>query len=82
MSIIIFVTDQLIEAQLSPESTLLMKVDIIEILFQYKEAFPSNNEPIGAIESHEVSVILNVERPYPTLARRPSSPASHRDTEQ
>ncbi|MBW0576527.1 hypothetical protein O181_116242 [Austropuccinia psidii MF-1] len=38
-----FVSDQLIEAQISPELTPEMKEELIEILFQYREAFASDN---------------------------------------
>ncbi|MBW0525424.1 hypothetical protein O181_065139 [Austropuccinia psidii MF-1] len=44
-----FVLYQLIEAQVSPESTPEMKEQLIEISFQYREAFASDNEPLGAI---------------------------------
>ncbi|MBW0525951.1 hypothetical protein O181_065666 [Austropuccinia psidii MF-1] len=64
-----FVSNQLIEAQISPELTLEMKEELIEILFQYKEAFASDDEPLGVLKGHEVDIILNVERPYPPLSR-------------
>ncbi|MBW0558178.1 hypothetical protein O181_097893 [Austropuccinia psidii MF-1] len=67
-----FVTDHLIEAQISSELTLKMKENIIEILFQYREAIASDNEPQGAIKGHEVFIMLNVERPYPPLLRIPA----------
>ncbi|MBW0590239.1 hypothetical protein O181_129954 [Austropuccinia psidii MF-1] len=51
-----------------------MKEELIEILFQYREAFASDDEPLGAIKGHEVDIILNVERPYPPLLRRPAYP--------
>ncbi|MBW0586217.1 hypothetical protein O181_125932 [Austropuccinia psidii MF-1] len=76
-----FVSYQLIEAQISPELTLDMKEELIEILFQYREAFASDNEPLGAIKRHEVDILLNVERPYPPLLRRPACPASPRARE-
>ncbi|MBW0550940.1 hypothetical protein O181_090655 [Austropuccinia psidii MF-1] len=38
-----FVSDQLIEAQISPELTLEMKEELIEILLQYREAFASDD---------------------------------------
>ncbi|MBW0541392.1 hypothetical protein O181_081107 [Austropuccinia psidii MF-1] len=77
----IFVSDQLIEAQINPELTLQMKEEFIEILFPYREAFASDNEPLGTIKGHEVDIMLNVERPYPPLLRRPDYPASPRDRE-
>ncbi|MBW0494931.1 hypothetical protein O181_034646 [Austropuccinia psidii MF-1] len=58
-----------------------MKEDLIEILFQYREAFASDNEPIEAIKCHKVEIMLNVERPYPPLLRRPDYPASPRARE-
>ncbi|MBW0512426.1 hypothetical protein O181_052141 [Austropuccinia psidii MF-1] len=58
-----------------------MKKELIEILFQYKEAFASDNEPLGAIKGHEVDILLNLERPYPPLLRIPSYPASPRARE-
>ncbi|MBW0562164.1 hypothetical protein O181_101879 [Austropuccinia psidii MF-1] len=38
-----FVSDKFIEAQISPASTLGMKEEHFEILFQYREAFASDN---------------------------------------
>ncbi|MBW0539195.1 hypothetical protein O181_078910 [Austropuccinia psidii MF-1] len=73
-----FVSYQLIEAQISPELTLEMKEELIEILFNNREAFASDNEPLGAIKGNEVDIIFNVEMPYPPLLRRPACPASPR----
>ncbi|MBW0544091.1 hypothetical protein O181_083806 [Austropuccinia psidii MF-1] len=75
------VSDKLIEAQISTELTLEMMEELIEILFQYREAFASDNEPLEAIKGHEVDIILNVERPYPPLLRRKAYPASPRARE-
>ncbi|MBW0498589.1 hypothetical protein O181_038304 [Austropuccinia psidii MF-1] len=58
-----------------------MMQELIEILFQYREAFASDNEPLGDIKGHEVDIILNVERPYPPLLRIPAYPASLRARE-
>ncbi|MBW0521258.1 hypothetical protein O181_060973 [Austropuccinia psidii MF-1] len=59
-----------------------MKEELIEILFKYREAFSSENEPLRPIKGHEVGIIINVERPYPPLLRRPAYPASPRDREE
>ncbi|MBW0556851.1 hypothetical protein O181_096566 [Austropuccinia psidii MF-1] len=67
-----FVSDQFNEAQISPELTLEIKEEPIKILFQYREAFASDDEPLGAIKDNEV------ERPYPPELRRPAYPASPR----
>ncbi|MBW0528486.1 hypothetical protein O181_068201 [Austropuccinia psidii MF-1] len=54
----IFVSDQLIKAQINPKLTLEMKEKLIKIVFQYREAFSSDNEPLGAIKGHEVDTFL------------------------
>ncbi|MBW0494138.1 hypothetical protein O181_033853 [Austropuccinia psidii MF-1] len=58
-----------------------MKENLIEIFFQYREAFASDNKPLGAIKCHDVKIILNVEILYPPLLRRPAYPASPRARE-
>ncbi|MBW0524476.1 hypothetical protein O181_064191 [Austropuccinia psidii MF-1] len=58
-----------------------MKEELIKILLQYREAFASDNEPLGAIKGHEVEIMLDVERPYPPLLRRPAYPVSPRARE-
>ncbi|MBW0587048.1 hypothetical protein O181_126763 [Austropuccinia psidii MF-1] len=73
--------DPLIEAQTSTELILKMMEELIEMLLKYREAFSSDNEPLGAIKGHEMDIILNVERPYPPLLRRPAYPASPRARE-
>ncbi|MBW0561983.1 hypothetical protein O181_101698 [Austropuccinia psidii MF-1] len=46
-----------------------------------REAFASDDKPLGAIKGHEVEIILNVERPYPPLLRRSAYPACPRAQE-
>ncbi|MBW0528723.1 hypothetical protein O181_068438 [Austropuccinia psidii MF-1] len=46
-----------------------------------QEAFSSDNEPLRAIKTHELHIMLNVERTYPPLLRRPASPSSPRARE-
>ncbi|MBW0549008.1 hypothetical protein O181_088723 [Austropuccinia psidii MF-1] len=58
-----------------------MKEKLIDLLFKYKSAFATDKEPLGAIIVHEVEIILNVEKPYPPLLRRPAYPASPRARE-
>ncbi|MBW0482047.1 hypothetical protein O181_021762 [Austropuccinia psidii MF-1] len=58
-----------------------MKKKIIVLLFKYKNAFATDKEPLGAIIGHEVDIILNVEKPYTPLLRRPAYPASPRARE-
>ncbi|MBW0523243.1 hypothetical protein O181_062958 [Austropuccinia psidii MF-1] len=76
-----FVSYQLIEAQTSTELTLEMKEELAEMPFQYREAFASDNEPLGDIKGHEVDIMLNFEKPHPPLLRRPAYPASPRARE-
>ncbi|MBW0587997.1 hypothetical protein O181_127712 [Austropuccinia psidii MF-1] len=58
-----------------------MKEKLIDLLFEYKNAFATDKEPLGAIIGHEVDIILNVEKPYPNSQRRPAYPASPRARE-
>ncbi|MBW0565219.1 hypothetical protein O181_104934 [Austropuccinia psidii MF-1] len=58
-----------------------MKEKLIELLLKYKNAFATDKKPLGAIIGHEVDIILNVEKPYPPLSRRPSYPAGPRARE-
>ncbi|MBW0515389.1 hypothetical protein O181_055104 [Austropuccinia psidii MF-1] len=44
-------------------------------------AFASDKEPLGEIIRHEAGIILNIERPYPPLLRRPAYPASPKSRE-
>ncbi|MBW0470532.1 hypothetical protein O181_010247 [Austropuccinia psidii MF-1] len=53
-----------------------MKEKLIDLLFKYKNAFATDKKPLGAIIGHQVDIILNVEKPYPLLLRRPAYPAS------
>ncbi|MBW0467880.1 hypothetical protein O181_007595 [Austropuccinia psidii MF-1] len=76
-----FATDRFIEEQISSETTFQMKEKLIEILFQYREAFAFDNEPLGAIKGHEVESMLNVERPYPCILSRKAYPAIPRAKE-
>ncbi|MBW0540092.1 hypothetical protein O181_079807 [Austropuccinia psidii MF-1] len=47
-----------------------MRHDIIEVLYTYKNAFASDNEPLGAIKGNEADVALNIDRPaYPASPR-------------
>ncbi|MBW0538059.1 hypothetical protein O181_077774 [Austropuccinia psidii MF-1] len=72
----LFITEQLKEAELNHELTGKMKERWIELLFNYKNAFSTDKEPLGAILGHEVDIIHNLEKPYPPQLRRPAYPAS------
>ncbi|MBW0566014.1 hypothetical protein O181_105729 [Austropuccinia psidii MF-1] len=58
-----------------------MRRDVISVLHTYKNAFPSDNEPLGAIKGNEVDITLNIDRTYPPVLRRPAYPASPRARE-
>ncbi|MBW0555758.1 hypothetical protein O181_095473 [Austropuccinia psidii MF-1] len=53
-----------------------MKYKLIDLLFKYKDAFATDKEPLDGIIGHEVDIILNVEKPYPPMLRRPGYPDS------
>ncbi|MBW0532906.1 hypothetical protein O181_072621 [Austropuccinia psidii MF-1] len=58
-----------------------MKEKLMDLLFKYKNAFATDKEPLCSLIGHEVDIILNVERPYPRLLRRPAYPAIPRARE-
>ncbi|MBW0544005.1 hypothetical protein O181_083720 [Austropuccinia psidii MF-1] len=76
-----FVTDQIVEAQINPSLSPKMKKELINVLYTYKNAFASDDEPLGTIRGHEIDIILNIDRPYPLVLRRPAYPASPRARE-
>ncbi|MBW0482085.1 hypothetical protein O181_021800 [Austropuccinia psidii MF-1] len=61
--------------------TISKESEISSLLYNHKEAFASDKEPLGAIIGHEVDIILNIERPYPPLLRRPACSASPKSRE-
>ncbi|MBW0549170.1 hypothetical protein O181_088885 [Austropuccinia psidii MF-1] len=54
---------------------------MFSLLHDHKREFASDKEPLGAIIGHEVDIILNIERRYPPLLRRPAYPASLKSRE-
>ncbi|MBW0584568.1 hypothetical protein O181_124283 [Austropuccinia psidii MF-1] len=58
-----------------------MRHELIDVLYTYKNASASDNEPLDAIKGHEVDITLSIDRPYPPVLRRPSYPASPRARE-
>ncbi|MBW0502583.1 hypothetical protein O181_042298 [Austropuccinia psidii MF-1] len=75
----LFISEQLKEAEFNQDLTEKMKEKLIDLLFEYKNAFVTDKEPLGAIIGHGVDRIINVEKPYPPLLRRPAYPASPSD---
>ncbi|MBW0512800.1 hypothetical protein O181_052515, partial [Austropuccinia psidii MF-1] len=76
-----FVANQLFEAQINPSLSPKMRHDLIDVLYTHKNAFASDNKPLGTIKGHEVYITLNIDRPYPSVLRRPAYPASPRARE-
>ncbi|MBW0516535.1 hypothetical protein O181_056250 [Austropuccinia psidii MF-1] len=76
-----FKCEQLNEAEFSLDLNDKQESDLSPLLYDYKEAFASDKDPLGAIVGHEVEIILNIKRPYPPLLRRPAYPASHKSRE-
>ncbi|MBW0576693.1 hypothetical protein O181_116408 [Austropuccinia psidii MF-1] len=76
-----FLTNQLVEAQINPSLSPKMRHDLIDVFYTCKNAFASDNEPLGTIKWHEVDITLNIDRPYPQVPRRPAYPASPRARE-
>ncbi|MBW0553726.1 hypothetical protein O181_093441 [Austropuccinia psidii MF-1] len=69
------------EAEISLHPTDKQENELSSLLYDHKGAFASDKEPLGAIIGHEFDIILNIERPYPPLLRRPAYPASPKSTE-
>ncbi|MBW0479855.1 hypothetical protein O181_019570 [Austropuccinia psidii MF-1] len=76
-----FVAKQPVEAQINPSLSPKMRHDLIDVLYTDKNAFASDDEPLGAIKRHEVDITLNIPRPYPPVLRRPAYPADPRARE-
>ncbi|MBW0469207.1 hypothetical protein O181_008922 [Austropuccinia psidii MF-1] len=71
-----FVANQLFEAQINRSLSPKMRHELIDVLYTYKNAFDSDNEPLGIIKGNEVDITLNIDRPYPPVLRRPAYLAS------
>ncbi|MBW0479669.1 hypothetical protein O181_019384 [Austropuccinia psidii MF-1] len=76
-----FVYNQLIEAQINPSLSLEMRHELFDVFHSCKNAFSSDNVPLGAIQGHEVDNNLNIDRLYPPVIRGTAYPASPRARE-
>ncbi|MBW0536121.1 hypothetical protein O181_075836 [Austropuccinia psidii MF-1] len=76
-----FKSGQANEAEISLHLTDNDKNELSALLHDQREAFASDKEPLGEIIGHEVDIILNIERPYPSLLRRHAYPASPKSRE-
>ncbi|MBW0532740.1 hypothetical protein O181_072455 [Austropuccinia psidii MF-1] len=76
-----FKSKKLREAGIRLHLTDKQENELSSLLYFHKGAFASDKEPLGAIMGHEVYLILNIERPYPPLLRRPAYPESPKSRE-
>ncbi|MBW0520082.1 hypothetical protein O181_059797 [Austropuccinia psidii MF-1] len=76
-----FKSEQLNEAEISLHLTDKRENELSTLLYDHREAFASEKEPLGAIFFHQVDIILNIERPYPPLLRRNAYPESPKSRE-
>ncbi|MBW0496458.1 hypothetical protein O181_036173 [Austropuccinia psidii MF-1] len=67
--------NELREGQFSTTLTSKQKLSLLKILRKHKPAFATGDEPRGKIRGHDIELYLDVERPYPTMLRRPPYPA-------
>ncbi|MBW0545512.1 hypothetical protein O181_085227 [Austropuccinia psidii MF-1] len=77
----IFKSEQLNEAEISLHLTDSQENELSSLLYDHKEEFALDKEPLEAIVGHEVYIIINIERPYSPLLRGPAYPASPKSRE-
>ncbi|MBW0563122.1 hypothetical protein O181_102837 [Austropuccinia psidii MF-1] len=66
--------EQLNESEISLHLTDKQENELFSLLYDHREAFASEKEPLGAIIGHEADIILNIQRPFPPLLRIPAYP--------
>ncbi|MBW0503741.1 hypothetical protein O181_043456 [Austropuccinia psidii MF-1] len=76
-----FLNNQLIEAQINSSLSPKIRHELVDVLYTYKNAFASDNEPLGAINRHEADITHNIDRPYPPVIVRPAYAAIPRARE-
>ncbi|MBW0592454.1 hypothetical protein O181_132169 [Austropuccinia psidii MF-1] len=76
-----FKSEQLREAEISLHLTDKQENELSSLLYDHKGGFASDKEPLGASIGHESDIIVNIERPYPPLLRRPAYPESPKPRE-
>ncbi|MBW0567255.1 hypothetical protein O181_106970 [Austropuccinia psidii MF-1] len=74
-------SEQLNEAEISLHLPDNQENELYALLYDHRGAFASDKEPLGATICHKVYIILNIERPYPPLLRKPSYPPSPKSRE-
>ncbi|MBW0483924.1 hypothetical protein O181_023639 [Austropuccinia psidii MF-1] len=76
-----FMDNQLVEAQINPSISCKMRHDLIDVEYTYKNAFASDDEPLGTIKGHKADITFNIDTQYPPVLRRPAYQASPRARE-
>ncbi|MBW0530320.1 hypothetical protein O181_070035 [Austropuccinia psidii MF-1] len=76
-----FRSEQLNEVEISLHLTYKQENSLSVLLYDHKAAFASDKEPLEAVFGHEVDIILNIARPYPSLLRRLAYPESSKSRE-
>ncbi|MBW0498106.1 hypothetical protein O181_037821 [Austropuccinia psidii MF-1] len=76
-----FKSEQLNEAEISLHFTDKIENELSTLLYDRKEAFSSDKEPLGEIFGNDGDIILNIERPYPPQLRSPEHPESLKSRE-
>ncbi|MBW0516796.1 hypothetical protein O181_056511 [Austropuccinia psidii MF-1] len=76
-----FKYEQLNEAEISLHLTDSQENELSALLYDHREGFASDKEPLVEIVGHEFDIIFNIERPYPPLLRRTAYPESPKSRE-
>ncbi|MBW0540005.1 hypothetical protein O181_079720 [Austropuccinia psidii MF-1] len=76
-----FKSEKFNEAEISLHLTDKQESELSSLLYDHKEAFSSDKEPLGEIFAREADIILNIERPYLPLLRKHAYPASPKSRE-
>ncbi|MBW0552805.1 hypothetical protein O181_092520 [Austropuccinia psidii MF-1] len=76
-----FKCENLNEAEISLYLTDKQESELSTLLYDHKEAFASDKELLQAIDGHKAEIIINIERTYPPLLKRPAYLASPKSRE-
>ncbi|MBW0573971.1 hypothetical protein O181_113686 [Austropuccinia psidii MF-1] len=76
-----FKTEQMNEAEVILYLTDIQEKEISTLLYEHKEEFETDKEPLGETICHKDDIIFNSERPYPPLLRRTAYPESPKSRE-
>ncbi|MBW0579163.1 hypothetical protein O181_118878 [Austropuccinia psidii MF-1] len=76
-----FKSEQINEAEVSIHLADIHENELSTLLYDHKEAFATDKEPLVGMIGHELNIILSIKTSYPTLLRRPAYPASPRSIE-